>query len=744
MRRTHRAGERRPPGAGDGPAQVVGGIVVAAGKMRAGEPEDVLDPRRRCAPRQQVPGEPQIDDAPVRLREAFADAPSFEARLVDLDGLLDGDAGGSVQGARAGAGGQDRLGRGPLSGRLQQGLGLWCQTHSRMHKLHPRCVPPPCAAGGLLIGEAGEPSEMAPVGTGRVAPIGARQLSAGRGRDGWFQPRGAEVNPGLQMAGAGLDHHARVMPVGAHGLHHGGRGLIEVDENVARVPVAGVGLQVDLASLAVAGPQKAGDGRVSQLSGCPQPFAGHRPAGVVVNQTDQVQLVGHRRELPPNRLQGEKESAVVHDRHLAVEPNRRTMDFHRTANSVLTDCLSPGAHLTDLQLWLLEAMLSASASDEMEARQLLRLPESFPFLFTVNVGDLRRHGGFNIHRQGLDMDIVSVRQVKVEEPQKRSAKVKKPTKRESPDQNQSTFFNEPMSEATSTPSPAIIAEPTMARGPAAPSPANRGFDLTFPYVPLTGQERSLADLTQPDERSLGYRLDVEKLQAPYIAIEERLPTTTPPKLRQRIAVARNLAVYGFFCYEFHAVSLFWSVSCIEMALKLKFEELNPGPFEMRRKVDNAEERCSAPLVDLEDRLRMKWKIVDIPYFDYSFKALLMWAFRKCVLPDDIDIPIQEIVNSYNNRFALTIFPARAQRDGLLGENPTAGDVKRCWEGLSERQRKHYQAKASTVLIEELPRLRNMMAHPKHFNLVTPPGSPLLAFHLLTDMVGHMWPESSDQ
>ena len=70
--------------------------------------------------------------------------------------------------------------------------------------------------------------------------------------------------------------------------------------------------------------------------------------------------------------------------------------------------------VTDMQLWLLEAMLSASASDEIEAQQLLRLPESFPFAFTVGVGDLRKHEGFNIHRQGLDMDMVAVRHVKVE------------------------------------------------------------------------------------------------------------------------------------------------------------------------------------------------------------------------------------------------------------------------------------------------------------------------------------------
>jgi hypothetical protein len=80
---------------------------------------------------------------------------------------------------------------------------------------------------------------------------------------------------------------------------------------------------------------------------------------------------------------------------------------------------------TDVQLWLLEALLGASATDEIEAQQLLRLPESFPFKLTVGVADLRRHEGFNIYRQGLDIDMVSLRKVKLQPPPKLSKKAKK-------------------------------------------------------------------------------------------------------------------------------------------------------------------------------------------------------------------------------------------------------------------------------------------------------------------------------
>lgn len=86
------------------------------------------------------------------------------------------------------------------------------------------------------------------------------------------------------------------------------------------------------------------------------------------------------------------------------------------------------ACIPELQLWLLEALLAASAADEIEAQQLLRLPESFPFTISVGVADLRRYEGFNIHRQGLDMDMVAIRKVKVEPPPKPGKKPKKEKK----------------------------------------------------------------------------------------------------------------------------------------------------------------------------------------------------------------------------------------------------------------------------------------------------------------------------
>src|SRR5262249_48226237 len=145
---------------------------------------------------------------------------------------------------------------------------------------------------------------------------------------------------------------------------------------------------------------------------------------------------------------------------------------------------------------------------------------------------------------------------------------------------------------------------------------------------------TLEELIQPDERSAAYRLDVKALQAPFLVLENWLSDTIPSTLKRRIEACRQLAVYAYFCYEFHAVSMFWSISCIEMALKLKFRELNPGPFALVRSegANQRTENCNG--IKLEQRLHEGWRIPGMEDFDYSFGKLLEWAFGTGLLPHD--------------------------------------------------------------------------------------------------------------
>src|SRR5207247_6945408 len=66
------------------------------------------------------------------------------------------------------------------------------------------------------------------------------------------------------------------------------------------------------------------------------------PGNVFPGNGKQRWSEGRIAELERKGLQSEKETAVVHDRNFAVETNRRTMNFQRAAECVLTGCLSPG------------------------------------------------------------------------------------------------------------------------------------------------------------------------------------------------------------------------------------------------------------------------------------------------------------------------------------------------------------------------------------------------------------------
>jgi hypothetical protein len=292
----------------EGAAQVVVWTMVTAGEMRAGEPENGLDAGRRRSLRQQVAGDPQIDDAPIGLRKAVGDPPALHTTTVDGAGLRGRDVWNEnlVAGNRG-------VGMGPRShgslGRLQQGVGLWRQPRTGVQQSDPGSMAGRSAPRGLLIGEAGESSQVAPVSARRIAAIGMRQPLARSGRHRRFQRTGTETNPGLKVAGAGLQNHTGSMPMGPHGLPNHGLRDVEVDENIACVLVPSVGVNINIATL---GAQKPDGSCTHQLRCAPQPFSWERASALSVNQADQIQFARHSRQLSGNSLPSHKESPVVH------------------------------------------------------------------------------------------------------------------------------------------------------------------------------------------------------------------------------------------------------------------------------------------------------------------------------------------------------------------------------------------------------------------------------------------------
>ena len=152
---------------------------------------------------------------------------------------------------------------------------------------------------------------MAPAGARWVTVVSLCQQLAGSGGNGRFQRTEAEAHPSLQMAGTGLQDHTGLVSIGAHPFYYDRLCSIEVDQNVAGVAVLRVGVDINVASLAVAGAQEPDGMGAGQLSGIPQSLSGKRAPALTMNQPYQVQLRRHCRQLFGNRLPGQKESPVA-------------------------------------------------------------------------------------------------------------------------------------------------------------------------------------------------------------------------------------------------------------------------------------------------------------------------------------------------------------------------------------------------------------------------------------------------
>ncbi|PYT23976.1 MAG: hypothetical protein DMG57_30225 [Acidobacteria bacterium] len=66
---------------------------------------------------------------------------------------------------------------------------------------------------------------------------------------------------------------------------------VQIDQNVAGISIVRVGLDVDVTSLAVTTTQNSYRCRMHPLRSRPEPFSREWPPGLVMNQTDQIQIV---------------------------------------------------------------------------------------------------------------------------------------------------------------------------------------------------------------------------------------------------------------------------------------------------------------------------------------------------------------------------------------------------------------------------------------------------------------------
>ena len=151
---------------------------------------------------------------------------------------------------------------------------------------------------------------MTPVGASQVASVGMSQLFTDQRGERGFQRRDADANPSLKMARTGLKHDTRLMAMGSHQPQHISGGMIQVEENIAGVAILGVREKINVKALKIACTQEVQHYSTCQVSGCPQPFSCCWSMCGGVNQTDEVEIIRHGRELAANPMGHQNESPI--------------------------------------------------------------------------------------------------------------------------------------------------------------------------------------------------------------------------------------------------------------------------------------------------------------------------------------------------------------------------------------------------------------------------------------------------
>ncbi|HEY2859298.1 MAG TPA: hypothetical protein VGJ21_12835, partial [Terracidiphilus sp.] len=81
----------------------------------------------------------------------------------------------------------------------------------------------------------------------------------------------------------GLEYHTGFVTGGPHGCDGVWIGVIQIDEDVARIAPLRVKMDVHVAAFPIADAQEPDCGGMDQLGGGPQPLSGERPSGLGMN-----------------------------------------------------------------------------------------------------------------------------------------------------------------------------------------------------------------------------------------------------------------------------------------------------------------------------------------------------------------------------------------------------------------------------------------------------------------------------
>jgi len=184
---------------------------------------------------------------------------------------------------------------------------------------------------------------MTPIRAGQIAAIALGQLLAdGTGRGG----RGVVlICPTPANYPEGLENYTRGVAIGSHPRNDVGAGVIQIDQYISGILIVGERLNINVTAFAIAAAQKAPGRWMEELGGVPQPLSRKSSSGLMMNQSNQVKVMKHGRQMAAHSLQSQKES-VRHGLTFGIGRSRRTINSQRTVSRRLTDCLSFGVYRT--------------------------------------------------------------------------------------------------------------------------------------------------------------------------------------------------------------------------------------------------------------------------------------------------------------------------------------------------------------------------------------------------------------
>jgi hypothetical protein len=313
------------------PREIVFGIGMAPREVRTGELENIFDQSRWKIRSQQFFGDPEIHDAPIRGGKPLKNAETSEPDIIDCNSVVAPKSfrrQGAAQVSRSRAGcllGCAPDNRGAL--RREQRRLFTSRRRGGEHRLgvpdfDPGCPPGLQSSLRLLVGEAGQSTQMQAVGAGSICLVELGQLSGDCSGNRQGHRFDADPYPRLKSSWAGFRHRTGFVTVGNHPVHNGRFAAVQVDENVTGVPIRDKRPEVDVVSVSIASPQKTDDGLAGQLCRRPQSASRQCLSAGVLYQPDQITLARHCCQLLANCSPRQSKSAISHKRSLALNTQK--------------------------------------------------------------------------------------------------------------------------------------------------------------------------------------------------------------------------------------------------------------------------------------------------------------------------------------------------------------------------------------------------------------------------------------